>query len=437
MTKLSFYNGLREIGGTFVVVETDYTRCMFDFGFAVAGRSDERIRKRKGYAADYIRTGMLTAVDGIYDETTAHKLGLKTYEEMDKKTFLVISHMHIDHMGGLGSISQQVPVYMSMDSLRLYHKLAENEDIQDAVHKNCIGIPYGDSFTVGDITVKILAVDHDIIGASGFLITTPDGKICYTGDYRFHGFHPEITRNFAREVKGADVMITEGVSVSFDDIDMLSMTKPTEPIRTEEDLQQEMKELAEAEKELIVINPYNRNVERLYRLKQTLESVHRILVLDSVSASYVSEFFTEDAIYVYEETLHTDIKQIAHLHWNMITREELLDNPERYVLQLDYSDIYELLDIKDKTACYVHMDGAPLGEYDASFAKMKDLLKYLQIRYIHMGVGGHASPWYLKEMIDTIEPATLIPLHSFRPEQVQSEKAGRQYLPEYGDSFVL
>ena len=35
MTTLTFYNGLREIGGTFVVVETDEARCMFDFGFAV------------------------------------------------------------------------------------------------------------------------------------------------------------------------------------------------------------------------------------------------------------------------------------------------------------------------------------------------------------------------------------------------------------------
>ena len=33
MTTLTFYNGLREIGGTFVVVETDEARCMFDFGF--------------------------------------------------------------------------------------------------------------------------------------------------------------------------------------------------------------------------------------------------------------------------------------------------------------------------------------------------------------------------------------------------------------------
>ena len=43
MTTLTFYNGLREIGGTFVVVETDEARCMFDFGFAVMDRMDNKL----------------------------------------------------------------------------------------------------------------------------------------------------------------------------------------------------------------------------------------------------------------------------------------------------------------------------------------------------------------------------------------------------------
>ena len=437
MTKLSFYNGLQEIGGTFVVVETDAARCMFDFGFAVAGRGDEKIHKRKDYAADYVRSGMLAPADGLYEAATAHKLGLKAYGETDKESFFVISHMHIDHMGGLGSLSQQVPVYMSEDSLRLYHKLVENEDIQDAVHENCIGIPYGASFTVEDITVKILAIDHDIIGASGFLITTPDGTICYTGDYRFHGFHPEITRSFAQEVKGADVLITEGVTVSFDDIDMLSLEEPKEPMRTEEGLLQEMKELAQAEKELIVVNLYNRNVERLHRLNQIFAEMGRTLVMDSVAASYVAEFYPQDVISIYRETIPGEHRNSVGFPLHIVEREELLANPGQYVLQLDYSDIYELFDIGEKTACYIHMDGAPLGAYDPSFEKMKDLLAHMQIRYEYRGLGGHALPWYLKEMIDTIAPKTLIPLHSFRPEQVKSDKAGRQYLPQYGESFFL
>ena len=207
MTRISFYNGLREIGGTFVAIETKEAVCIFDFGFAVSGRSDERILKRDEYAADYVRLGMLTPYDGIYDEKTAKLTGLKPYGAIGKEVFFVISHMHIDHMGGLGSLAKEVPVYMSEDSLKLYRSLEQNNDVQDAGHENCIGIPFGESFVVGDITVKVLPIDHDVIGASGFVISTEDGSICYTGDYRFHGFHPEVTESFAKACSCSVLMV--------------------------------------------------------------------------------------------------------------------------------------------------------------------------------------------------------------------------------------
>ena len=34
---VKFVNGLKEIGGTFVEVETDRAKCMFDFGYAKGG----------------------------------------------------------------------------------------------------------------------------------------------------------------------------------------------------------------------------------------------------------------------------------------------------------------------------------------------------------------------------------------------------------------
>lgn len=442
MTKLNFYNGLREIGGTFVEVETDNAKCMFDFGFAVADRMDKNIKSRKELcASDYATLGMLTSADGIYSKETAERINKKAYGEVGKECFFVISHMHIDHMGGLGLLSKDIPVYMSEDSLRLYKRLAANNDIQEGVHEKCIGIPYGESFTIGDITVKVLQIDHDVIGASGFLITTPDSKICYTGDYRFHGFHPEITESFAKAVEGADFMITEGVTVSFADVDMLSLNPPTEEERalerTEYTLQSEIKQLSKETEGLIVINPYNRNVERIHNLNETIKEAGRKLVLEDVQADYTAEFYPDDRLYVYKETMSDkEIEGRNTKNVTYVSRAEILKNPSAYVLQLDYSNMYELIDLKEKTGIYVHMDGAPLGDYDPSFAKMKALLEALNITYEHKGTGGHAKPYYLKHMIDTVSPKTLIPLHSFRPEQVKSDRAGQIILPNYAESIL-
>ena len=147
MTKITFYKGLRVIGGTFVSVETDRAVCMFDFGFTVSDRADESIRLRPDHIPqDYVRAGMLPAADGIYEPQAAADLGLVPYGETEKPHFFMISHMHIDHMGGLDMLDPRIPVYMTEESETLYRRLAAQSDLTFREHPSCIGVPGGQSF---------------------------------------------------------------------------------------------------------------------------------------------------------------------------------------------------------------------------------------------------------------------------------------------------
>ncbi len=451
MTKLRFHSGLREIGGTVVAVETQSTICYFDFGFSYADRIDNKVNLREGNEAfDYVNLGVLNAIDGLYEPDTAKKLGLKAYGETDKEIFLIISHMHIDHMGGLGCLDQKVPVYMSSDSARLYHEMGVMGELEVREHENVIPVDYDGSFTVGDIKVTCIQVDHDVVGACGFLIETDEGKICYTGDYRYHGFHPEISAAFADKCKGADLMISEGVTISFSDVDMLSLEGPVRE-RTELTLLEDMKNVSSTEEGLIVINNYNRNVERIHRLIGVAKESGRILVLEPEQADYVAAFYPEDEFCVYVPEVAEHIcgldaaKELSDEKLSapglsgrkIINRSELKADPSKYILQQDYKHIYELFELKDVLSLYVHMDGAPLGDYDPSYAKFCGLLDNLGVHYEHWGLGGHAEPYYLRNSVDLIEPRILVPLHSFRPEQLVSEHAGKIILPEVGDVIEL
>ena len=64
-----------------------------------------------------------------------------------------------------------------------------------------------------------MPVDHDAYGACGLIITTPDLTISYTGDIRLHGYRKEDTLNFCKESRNCDVLLIEGVSVSFQEFD--------------------------------------------------------------------------------------------------------------------------------------------------------------------------------------------------------------------------
>lgn len=438
MTKLTFYRGLQTIGGTFAAVETDEAICLFDFGFTVSNRADSSIHLRERHVPqDYVRLGMLPDYDGIYEPSAAKDLRLRAYDREGKEgktVFFIISHMHIDHMGGLDMLDPEIPVYMSEDSLLLYRRLAAQKEWTFREHTNCIGIPYGKSFEVKDIRIQVLPIDHDCCGAAGFLIHTKDKTICYTGDYRFHGWHPELTQNFADQCRGADVLITEGTTLSFQDVDMIHLEEEENGIRTEAMLLSETEEICKNAHDLVVINPYNRNVERIHRVQEMLSKTGRTLVLDAAQGDYLATIYPDDPVFIYAETAcgRTYPHGAA-----LVSREELLDQPGKYVLQLDYHDFYELFDLSPRVSAYLHMDGAPLGSYEASYEKMTLLLKAMDIPYHYMSLGGHAYPWYIRKMIDTIEPDILIPLHSEHPERVSSRKIGCRILPKAGVPIEL
>ena len=67
-----FINGLKEIGGTFVEIETGAAKCVFDFGYAKGGLLDRDIPLRPEFAAsDLASFGVLPRTDGVYDESNA------------------------------------------------------------------------------------------------------------------------------------------------------------------------------------------------------------------------------------------------------------------------------------------------------------------------------------------------------------------------------
>ena len=436
---VKFVNGLKEIGGTFIEIETEKAKCMFDFGYAKGGFLDRAIPLRMEFAAsDLALPGVLPITDGIYDKANAEVLGVLPYGDasLNKECFILISHLHIDHIGGLGLLHPQIPVYMTEDSHKLYSRLAANNDVQGRAHENVVGLKPGEPLVVGDIEVTAVETDHDIKGACGYIIKSQGKTVCYTGDFRFHGFHPELTRGFVERAKAenVDLLILEATMVSHDDVDRASLEGPEEEKRTEETLLVELADRAKSSPGLLFADFYPRNVERTHWLIETMKECGRKLVLDDMTADYVNAFYPEDEIYVYKETMRNPNRPSS---WNLVTREDIHACPGEYMLQLEHLTLYETASFKDVATAFLHFDGPPLGDYDPSYGKMLALLEAYGIPFERLGVSGHAEPYYLRYLVDEINPKIYAPTHSFRPEQVKSSKVERRILPEEGEVITL
>ena len=140
------------------------------------------------------------------------------------------------------------------------------------------------NFQIGDFTIKSAPVDHSLPGASAYILETADETIAYTGDLRFHGRRPEITRKFVKEAKKSNpnIMISEGTR-----IDSQSNT-------TEEDIENKAKTVISNFKGLVIVNYPIRDFDRLVTFYKVAKDTDRTLVLNLKQAYMLNLFKNKD-----------------------------------------------------------------------------------------------------------------------------------------------
>ena len=96
----------------------------------------------------------------------------------------VITHGHEDHIGSLPYILRQVnvPVYATeLTAGLIAHKL-EEADLKDCTKLKTVH--FGDSVTLGEISVEFIKTNHSITDAAALAIKTPAGTVIHTGDFK-------------------------------------------------------------------------------------------------------------------------------------------------------------------------------------------------------------------------------------------------------------
>src|SRR5262249_8394872 len=137
----------------------------------------------------------------------------------------------------------------------------------------------GDVVTAGPMRVECVPVDHDVPGASGYLVHTSDGTLAYTGDIRFHGRHPERSLEFTERAAGCAVLVTEATTLSF----------PSDgtPVRTEDDVVASFADHLATASGLVLLSLYPRDVERVVEFTEAAHAAGRAIVWPSRTAAFL------------------------------------------------------------------------------------------------------------------------------------------------------
>lgn len=442
MTKIRFWNGLDTIGGNIVEVATETSRVICDFGAAgdlsAASLDNDYTPLEAG-----IVTGLIPAIPNLFETSKFKDIVLSDVSKSTKNTAIFISHLHLDHMALLRFLPKGTDVYLSEDSVKLFEqliKVGEDESVMASIRP----FVYEKTVNVGDISVVAYESDHDVVGISALFIGTPGYKVIHSGDLRLNGDHPETIKRWVEKAKEwqPDMLLIEGTSFSFDDSNDTIEEAVTEKAKkknevvlvTEHDLRRYFENLLKTSTELLVLNPYIRNVERLKNLVELANKADRPLILEKPYATILRAFYPNLLLYVLKEEFednftddeysgvknrsNKDLSQENRLlndsSAKIVTLDDIRQNPSHYVLQNSFKHLNRLMTLP--SGSYLHSNGEPLGDYDPRFKEMKETLERYQFKFVSFGASGHASQEDLLKVATTIQAKLTVPWHTFKPK---------------------
>src|SRR5690606_11197853 len=163
-------SGAEEIGRNMTVVETKDDLIIFDIGFQFVSE------EANAPGINYILPNTQ------YVEERKHKIRA-----------LVITHGHLDHIGGIPFVMERIgnpPIYTQYLTSLMIKKRQEEFPHLDPVDIHVV--KEGESFTVGKTKIKTFPVTHSIPDAMGVSVETKHGDVVITGDIRLTHENGEV-----------------------------------------------------------------------------------------------------------------------------------------------------------------------------------------------------------------------------------------------------
>lgn len=456
-TRLKIWDGVGQIGGTKITVESSGYRLLFDWGLVYEPGGtfwSDAVRPRPEGAGlrDMLFSGDLPRLDGIYPAEWAAEARLAP---PDGRTLLWISHLHKDHMAALPWLAADVPTYLHPESVQMLKGLVET-GAEPLLPGDLRSLPPGEVIEHGPLRFRALNIDHDIPGACALLIETPEGAVVYTGDLRLHGLHSDWVEQFITEARALKpkILLIEGTRFFPPDEreesprERRATSDPPPRQRVEGDVPGRIVQLLGDHKDLAMIALYPRNTERLSGIVQAVTETGRLPLLRPATASLWAAMggdLGKIGLYLRpDEERQLDqegapawLQQTAQKAGSLWNIDRVRDGQREVLLQMELAMLPDLVDLSPGAdSVFIHSNGEPLGPFDPNWLVLQRWLHRFDIPLRWAGCSGHAAPEDLVRIVQEIAPAFFMPIHSKHPELFLVPEVKR-ILPVQGSAYSV
>ncbi len=363
----------------------------------------------------------------------------------------VITHGHLDHIGGLRHTvpSFPAPIYGSRYTIGVVERTFAEEETGYEPQLVVINVDGHERLKIGDFFVEFVRVTHSIPDPTAICIDTPVGRIIATGDFRLD---PEPLDNLPSDKDRLKQLGDEGVLL------LLSESSyADEPGRTptEHTLQKSFHDVIAGASGRIFVAVFSSNINRTQMIINAAVAAGRHVALDGRSMLGFVEIAVRQGILKVPKGTIVSMQQASTMSDNkllvMCTGGQGEPNA---ALQRMSEGEHKYIKLKEGDTVVISSTPIPGNEirYDQISNRLSQTGVTLLRHPTHeldgcgpLHVSGHARRDELREMIQLTRPKFFVPVHGgnlrrrYHAELGIQENMPRQnvLLPNNGDSLLF
>ncbi|HEX5394774.1 MAG TPA: ribonuclease J [Candidatus Saccharimonadales bacterium] len=335
----------------------------------------------------------------------------------------VITHGHLDHIGGLPHIlpKYSVPVYGSRFTIGRVEEIFENfgSPLPEGFELKTVVMneTTHERLKIGAFFVELIRVTHSIPGSTSIVIDTPVGRIIDTGDFRFD---PNPLDHEKTDMERFQELAKEGV------LALLSESTTTErPGRTpsESTIEQSFVDIMDAAPGRIFIGLFSTNMNRVQMLVNAAVHHGRKIAIDGRSMISTVEMAVRNGYMKIPKGTFVPIASVGNHPDSkvVVVCTGSQGEPNSALQRMSMGD-HKHVQLKEQDTVILSSTPIPYTGNDALIRSMvDDLLKKGVHVFRHethevdncgpLHVSGHGSQDEYREMIEMLKPKYFIPVY--------------------------
>jgi ribonuclease J len=335
-------------------------------------------------------------------------------ENKDKIRGVVITHGHLDHTGAIPYLYDKIgspQIYSAPLTNGLIKKRLEEFGMENRVKLETI-TPGKEVLQLGCFKVETFRLNHNIPDSIGFSITTPEGILVYTTDWKFdHTPADGRPTDFSKlaQLGGQDVLALFS--------DSTNAQKPGHTI-SEKEVEDVLFKLVENARGRVIVATFSSLISRIQQILNVAKKMNRKVAFSGRSmVANVEVASMLKALIIPEDTM-IDVREInKYPNHRVIIVCTGSQGEERSALTRIASG--EHRQIKIKKGDTVILSSSPIPGNERSVNDVMDNLfregaRVIYQKLMDVHTSGHAYQEDLKLMIGLIKPKFFIPIHGER-----------------------